>query len=138
MGRRRLKDRHRKGDFIYERLPFEVPLFNPGYEPTNLVVTLEEGPYEHLIQAKIPGYSGGVSYTMMYPKKCFIFERHIPGSPKQANRLYMYVVPVEVAYQIAAGPKPMMWLVWLYGRCHLQRHPFMDVNLLRLVRNYVT
>lgn len=139
MGRRRLKDRNRRLEFIRQRLPLEVPLFGPGYGLTNLVVTLETDAKFCYFWANIHGERRSAWQNWRVLSQIY-FEKYGNGMPRytRANRLYMYVVPVDIAYEIAAGPKPMMWLVWLSGRCHLQRHPLMDVNLLRLIRKYIS
>jgi len=130
MGRRRLQDNYWKVIFIRERLPLEVPLFEPGYEPTNLVVTLEKDAAFCYFWTNIHGQRMR-SWQNWSVLSHIYFEKYGDGMPRytRANRLYMYVVPVDIAYKIAAGPKPMMWLVWFYRQGHLQKHPLMDVNL---------
>lgn len=139
MGRRRLKDKQRKVDFICQRLPLEVPLLGPGYESTHMVVTLERDVNFDYFWANIHGERRR-SWQNLNIMSFIFFEKYGNGVPKytQTNRIFLYVVPVDITYEIAAGPKPMMWLTWLYQQCHLQRHPLMDVNLLRLVRKYIS
>jgi len=134
MHKPRLRDRMR--DLIRPQLPLEVPLFKPGFEPTHKTVILDKSPTSYDFWANIPDY--GVTSDWRSSERCVVFEQYGPGGNcSSENRLFLYVIPVELIYKIAIGPKPVSWLGWWWLLYRLNQHPLMDTNLLYVIKSYM-